>query len=160
MFIATRDRAYEKVLGNIEEVRARSPTGSSPLRPKETRHSLQGRPRDSYPQTIPCLTPILSVIPCSFSRIIAVLRGCDVGSAGNLAKSVTVEYSSGPVFFRIELHEPRSRRHAARPRRRSALQPGILANGFLFTAGQIALIPGDKRFSKWVWPSRRRVLEI
>jgi glucosamine--fructose-6-phosphate aminotransferase (isomerizing) len=92
VFIATRDRAYEKVLGNIEEVRARSgrviaiaTEGDEEIRSKVD-HVIH------IPQTIPCLTPILSVIPLQLLAYhIAVLRGCDVDQPRNLAKSVTVE---------------------------------------------------------------------
>ena len=92
VFIATRDRAYEKVLGNIEEVRARSgrviaiaTEGDEDIRSKVD-HVIH------IPQTIPCLTPILSVIPLQLLAYhIAVLRGCDVDQPRNLAKSVTVE---------------------------------------------------------------------
>ena len=44
------------------------------------------------PTTLPCLMPILSVIPLQLLAYhIAVLRGCDVDQPRNLAKSVTVE---------------------------------------------------------------------
>jgi glucosamine--fructose-6-phosphate aminotransferase (isomerizing) len=92
VFIATRDRAYEKVLGNIEEVRARSgrviaiaSEGDDEIREKVdfVIH---------IPRTISCLTPILSVVPLQLLAYhIAVLRGCDVDQPRNLAKSVTVE---------------------------------------------------------------------
>jgi glucosamine--fructose-6-phosphate aminotransferase (isomerizing) len=92
VFIATRDRAYEKVLGNIEEVRARSgrviaiaTEGDKDIVSKVD-HVIH------IPQTIPCLTPILSVVPLQLLAYhIAVLRGCDVDQPRNLAKSVTVE---------------------------------------------------------------------
>jgi glucosamine--fructose-6-phosphate aminotransferase (isomerizing) len=92
VFIATRDRAYEKVLGNIEEVRARSgrviaiaTEGDKDIASKVD-HVIH------IPQTIPCLTPILSVVPLQLLAYhIAVLRGCDVDQPRNLAKSVTVE---------------------------------------------------------------------
>jgi glucosamine--fructose-6-phosphate aminotransferase (isomerizing) len=92
VFIATRDRAYEKVLGNIEEVRARSgrviaiaSDGDEDIASKVD-HVIH------IPQTLPCLTPILSVVPLQLLAYhIAVLRGCDVDQPRNLAKSVTVE---------------------------------------------------------------------
>jgi len=44
------------------------------------------------PQTLPCLTPLLSVIPLQMMAYhIAVVKGCDVDQPRNLAKSVTVE---------------------------------------------------------------------
>ena len=92
VFIAPRDRAYEKVLGNIEEVRARSgqviaiaTEGDEEIREKVD-HVFH------IPKTLPSLLPILSVIPLQLLAYhIAVLRGCDVDQPRNLAKSVTVE---------------------------------------------------------------------
>jgi len=44
------------------------------------------------PETLPCLTPLLSVIPLQLLAYhIAVVKGCDVDQPRNLAKSVTVE---------------------------------------------------------------------
>jgi glucosamine--fructose-6-phosphate aminotransferase (isomerizing) len=92
VFIAPKDRAYEKVLGNIEEVRARrgrviaiATEGDEDIGEKVD-HVL------FIPETLPCLMPILSVIPLQLLAYhIAVLRGCDVDQPRNLAKSVTVE---------------------------------------------------------------------
>ncbi|GJM44444.1 MAG: glutamine--fructose-6-phosphate aminotransferase [isomerizing] [Gemmatimonadota bacterium] len=92
VFIAPKDRAYEKVVGNIEEVRARSgrviaiaTEGDMEIGEKAD-HVLH------IPKTIPCLMPILSVIPLQLLAYhIALLRGCDVDQPRNLAKSVTVE---------------------------------------------------------------------
>ncbi|MGH2570313.1 MAG: glutamine--fructose-6-phosphate transaminase (isomerizing) [bacterium] len=92
VFIAPKDRAYEKVLGNIEEVRARqgrviaiATEGDGDIGEKVD-HVL------CIPDTLPCLMPILSVIPLQLLAYhIAVLRGCDVDQPRNLAKSVTVE---------------------------------------------------------------------
>ncbi len=92
VFIAPRDRAYDKVVGNIEEVRARSgrviaiaTEGDEDIREKVD-HVIH------IPSTLPCLMPILSVIPLQLLAYhIAVGRGCDVDQPRNLAKSVTVE---------------------------------------------------------------------
>ena len=92
VFIAPKDRAYEKVVGNIEEVRARhgrviaiATEGDGDIGEKVD-HVL------FIPDTLPCLMPILSVIPLQLLAYhIAVLRGCDVDQPRNLAKSVTVE---------------------------------------------------------------------
>jgi glucosamine--fructose-6-phosphate aminotransferase (isomerizing) len=92
VFIAPKDRAYEKVLGNIEEVRARSgqviaiATEGDEEIVEKVDHVVR------IPTTLPCLMPILSVIPLQLLAYhIAVLRGCDVDQPRNLAKSVTVE---------------------------------------------------------------------
>ena len=92
VFIAPQDRAYEKVLGNIEEVRARSgqviaiaTEGDDHIGTKVD-HVVQ------IPETIAPLMPILTAIPLQLLAYhIAVLRGCDVDQPRNLAKSVTVE---------------------------------------------------------------------
>jgi glucosamine--fructose-6-phosphate aminotransferase (isomerizing) len=92
VFIAPKDRAYEKVVGNIEEVRARSgrviaiATDGDEEIGEKVDHVIH------IPKTLPCLMPILSVIPLQLLAYhIAVLRGCDVDQPRNLAKSVTVE---------------------------------------------------------------------
>jgi glucosamine--fructose-6-phosphate aminotransferase (isomerizing) len=92
VFIAPKDRAYEKVLGNIEEVRARSgrviaiATEGDEEIGEKVDHVIH------IPKTLPPLMPILSVIPLQLLAYhIAVLRGCDVDQPRNLAKSVTVE---------------------------------------------------------------------
>jgi glucosamine--fructose-6-phosphate aminotransferase (isomerizing) len=92
VFIAPRDRAYEKVLGNIEEVRARS--GRVIAIATEGDKEIVERVDHVFyiPRTIPCLMPILSVVPLQLLAYhIAVARGCDVDQPRNLAKSVTVE---------------------------------------------------------------------
>jgi glucosamine--fructose-6-phosphate aminotransferase (isomerizing) len=92
VFIATKDRAYGKVLTNIEEVKARrgriiaiATEGDSTLADKVD-HVFY------IPQTIDPLVPILSVVPLQLLAYhIAVMNGCDVDKPRNLAKSVTVE---------------------------------------------------------------------
>jgi len=90
--IAVKDSAYEKIMNNVEEVRARggrilaiATEGDSEI-VKKVDHVIY------VPVTIPPLTPILSVIPLQLLAYhIAVLRGCNVDQPRNLAKSVTVE---------------------------------------------------------------------
>jgi glucosamine--fructose-6-phosphate aminotransferase (isomerizing) len=92
VFICTRDAAYEKILSNMEEVRARkgkiiavATEGDEEIR-KKAHHVIY------VPETIQMLTPLLSVIPLQLLAYhIAVLRGCHVDQPRNLAKSVTVE---------------------------------------------------------------------
>lgn len=92
VFIAVNGSTYEKVISNIEEVKARKgiiiavvTEGDDIIR--QYAHHLIEIPRtDTY------LTPILSVIPLQLLAYhIAVMRGCDVDQPRNLAKSVTVE---------------------------------------------------------------------
>ena len=92
VFICTRDSAYEKVMSNMMEVRARrgriiaiATEGDEDVRTKAD-HVIY------VPNTIPMLQPLLSVIPLQLLAYhVAVLRGCDVDQPRNLAKSVTVE---------------------------------------------------------------------
>lgn len=90
--IAIRDSAYEKILSNIQEIRARrgriiaiASEGDTEIH-KYADHVIE------MPQTHPLLSPILSVLPLQLlAYYIAVKRGCDVDQPRNLAKSVTVE---------------------------------------------------------------------
>ena len=90
--ICTRDGGYQKILGNIEEVKARkgriiavATEGDRDIL-KKADHTI------TIPETLNLLTPILSVIPLQLLAYhIAVMRGCDVDRPRNLAKSVTVE---------------------------------------------------------------------
>ncbi len=92
VFIATRDSTYGKILGNIEEVKARggkviaiATAGDTDIR-KKVDHVFY------IPEAPEPLTPILSVIPLQLLAYhMAVMRGCDVDKPRNLAKSVTVE---------------------------------------------------------------------
>ncbi len=92
VFIAPKDRAYEKVIGNIHEVRARSGRVIAIANEEDDEIAEKVDHVLPIPKTIPCLMPILSVIPLQLLAYhIAVLRGCDVDQPRNLAKSVTVE---------------------------------------------------------------------
>jgi glucosamine--fructose-6-phosphate aminotransferase (isomerizing) len=92
VFISTRDSAYEKVMSNMMEVRARK--GHIIAIATEGDTEVQSRADHVLyvPATVPMLQPILSVIPLQLLAYdIAVARGCDVDQPRNLAKSVTVE---------------------------------------------------------------------
>jgi glucosamine--fructose-6-phosphate aminotransferase (isomerizing) len=92
VFIAPHDGAYEKVLGNIEEVRARKGRVIAIATEGDTEMASKADHVIHIPRTLPCLMPILSVIPLQLLAYhIAVLRDCDVDQPRNLAKSVTVE---------------------------------------------------------------------
>jgi len=92
VFIAIKDSVYEKVLSNIEEVRARrgriiaiATEGDDEIGEKAD-HVIY------VPETMEFLTPLLTVIPLQLLAYhIAVLRGCAIDQPRNLAKSVTVE---------------------------------------------------------------------
>lgn len=92
VFIATRDSSYDKVVSNIQEVKARKGkviaivTKGDTLIPKMVDHVIE------IPHTHELLMPLLSVIPLQLLAYhIAVMRGCNVDQPRNLAKSVTVE---------------------------------------------------------------------
>lgn len=87
-----RDKVFEKVLGNIEEVKARSGivialvTGKEPEVRQKADHVIEVPNSNHY------LTPVLMTVPLQLLAYhIAVLRGTDVDQPRNLAKSVTVE---------------------------------------------------------------------
>ncbi len=90
--IATRDRVYDKILSNIEEVKARG--GRIIAVATEGDREIR-RHADCVlyvPETLDLLTPLLTVVPLQLlAYYAAVARGCDVDRPRNLAKSVTVE---------------------------------------------------------------------
>ena len=90
--IAVKGPAYDKVISNIEEVRARQGRVLAiATRGDENIESVSDWVIN-VPDTADMLVPILSVIPLQLlSYHIAVARGCDVDKPRNLAKSVTVE---------------------------------------------------------------------
>ncbi|MDN5203965.1 glutamine--fructose-6-phosphate transaminase (isomerizing) [Fulvivirgaceae bacterium BMA10] len=92
VFIATRDSSYDKIVSNIQEVKARKGkviaivTEGDALIPKMAEFVIE------VPSTNEALMPLVSVIPLQLlSYHIAVMRGCNVDQPRNLAKSVTVE---------------------------------------------------------------------
>ncbi|HSM61615.1 MAG TPA: SIS domain-containing protein, partial [Longimicrobiales bacterium] len=92
VFLAPRDSVYQKVVSNIEEVKARG--GRIIAVVSDEAPELQGRVDHliHVPQTIPSLLPILTTVPLQLLAYhMAVLRGADVDQPRNLAKSVTVE---------------------------------------------------------------------
>lgn len=83
---------YEKILSNIEEIKARN--GRVLALAAEGNRDIERYVDDVFyvPRTLEVFSPILSVIPLQlFAYHVAVLRGCDVDKPRNLAKSVTVE---------------------------------------------------------------------
>jgi len=90
--IATRDDSYEKIVSNIQEVKARK--GSVIAIVTEGEEIISGMADHilEIPQTDQKLMSLLSVVPLQLIAYhIAVLRGCNVDQPRNLAKSVTVE---------------------------------------------------------------------
>ena len=90
--IAVRDSVYEKMLSNIEQVRARGGKVIAIVTEGDTLIADKADHVISVPETLPLLTPVLTVLPLQLlSYYVALRRGCDVDQPRNLAKSVTVE---------------------------------------------------------------------
>lgn len=90
--IATKDSTYDKIISNIEEVRARSGKVIAIATEGDNEISARADHVIYVPHTLEFLTPILTSIPLQLLAYhIAILRGCDVDQPRNLAKSVTVE---------------------------------------------------------------------
>jgi glucosamine--fructose-6-phosphate aminotransferase (isomerizing) len=92
VFVAPHDQVYQKVLSNVQEVKARG--GRVTV---VTTEGVNGVARLAdcqlpVPAVHPLISPIITVIPLQLLAYhIAVLRGCDVDRPRHLAKSVTVE---------------------------------------------------------------------
>ena len=92
VFLANKDKSYEKILSNIQEVKARrgrviavATEGDKDIA-KLVDHVIY------VPATLDFLSPLLTIIPLQLLAYhIAILRGCNVDQPRNLAKSVTVE---------------------------------------------------------------------
>jgi glucosamine--fructose-6-phosphate aminotransferase (isomerizing) len=90
--LATREPAYEKTLGNMEEVRARGGHVYAVVSEGDTHAASLAEVALPIPQAPPLLAPLLSIIPLQFLAYhVADLKGTDVDQPRNLAKSVTVE---------------------------------------------------------------------
>jgi glucosamine--fructose-6-phosphate aminotransferase (isomerizing) len=90
--LALKGRRYDKILGNIEEVKARG--GHVIAIAMEGDVDIKEKADEIFfiPHTTEALSPILAVIPLQLiAYFIAVKRGCHVDQPRNLAKSVTVE---------------------------------------------------------------------
>lgn len=92
VFIATKDASYEKVVSNIQEVKARKGRVIAIVTEGDTHIPKMSEFVIEVPNTLDALMPMISVIPLQLlSYHIAVMRGCNVDQPRNLAKSVTVE---------------------------------------------------------------------
>jgi glucosamine--fructose-6-phosphate aminotransferase (isomerizing) len=94
--IAPRDHVFEKMQGNVQEVKARGGIVIAITNESGRQlESLLDSPNDFLmvvPDTHPMLTPVLMVVPLQLLAYhVAIRRGCDVDQPRNLAKSVTVE---------------------------------------------------------------------
>ena len=90
--VATTSHVYEKVVSNIQEVRARDARVLAVA--TEGDEAIRQHADDVLyvPETLEVLSPLLAVVPLQlFAYHTAVARGCNVDQPRNLAKSVTVE---------------------------------------------------------------------
>jgi glucosamine--fructose-6-phosphate aminotransferase (isomerizing) len=92
VFIATKNASYEKVVSNIQEVKARGGRVIAIVTEGDTQVKEMAEYVIEIPQTDDAFVPLLATIPLQFLAYhIAVMRGCNVDQPRNLAKSVTVE---------------------------------------------------------------------
>jgi glutamine---fructose-6-phosphate transaminase (isomerizing) len=90
--LAPRDSSYERMLGNIEEVRAREGQVISVVQTGDKLIASKSHHVIEVPAAADLLAPLITVVPLQLLAYhIAVRRGCDVDQPRNLAKSVTVE---------------------------------------------------------------------
>ena len=90
--LAPKDPVYEKILSNIQEIKARNGRVLAVATEGDEKIGKLADDVIFIPQTLEMLTPILSVIPLQlFAYHTAALLGLDVDKPRNLAKSVTVE---------------------------------------------------------------------
>ncbi|MBN1308415.1 MAG: glutamine--fructose-6-phosphate transaminase (isomerizing), partial [Chitinispirillaceae bacterium] len=90
--LAIKDSIYDKVVSNIQEVKARGGSVIAVATEGDREIEKHARHVVYIPKTIPMLSPLLSVIPLQLLAYhIAARRGCEIDQPRNLAKSVTVE---------------------------------------------------------------------
>ena len=90
--LAPRDGSYERMLGNIEEVRARDGMLIAVTHPGDRAVAAKAQHLIEVPVAAELLSPLVTVVPLQLLAYhVAVRRGCDVDQPRNLAKSVTVE---------------------------------------------------------------------
>lgn len=93
LFLALKDSTYDKMKGNVEEVRARSGPALIVASEGDCEAARNADDVLAYvPKTLEMLSPLLSVIPLQlFAYYVGTKKGYDVDKPRNLAKSVTVE---------------------------------------------------------------------
>ncbi len=90
--IAPKDSTYEKIMSNIQEVKARKGIVIAIVNEEDTAIQSLADHLIRVPHTVDFLSPILNIIPLQLLAYhIAVKRGCNIDQPRNLAKSVTVE---------------------------------------------------------------------
>ena len=90
--LATNDSAYDKIVSNIQEVKARKGRVIAVVNEGDTVIKELADHTIEIPHTLEIFAPLLTVVPLQLLAYhIAVWRGADVDSPRNLTKSVTVE---------------------------------------------------------------------
>jgi glutamine---fructose-6-phosphate transaminase (isomerizing) len=90
--LAVRDHSYDKIVSNIQEVKARKGNVIAVVTEGDTTIRQLANYTVEIPPADTVFSPLLAVIPLQLmSYYIAVMRGCNVDQPRNLAKSVTVE---------------------------------------------------------------------
>lgn len=92
VFLATNQSAYEKIVSNVQEVKARKGKIIAVVHKGDTQIRALADHIIEVPETEEILSPLLTIIPLQLLAYhIAIMRGCNVDQPRNLAKSVTVE---------------------------------------------------------------------
>ena len=92
VFVATRDSYHEKVVSNMQEIKARKGRVISVITEGDEHSSSLSESIMPVPAADEIVAPMLSVVPLQLlAYYIGVMKGCDVDKPRNLAKSVTVE---------------------------------------------------------------------
>src|SRR5207244_6030974 len=91
VFLAPKDAVYQKVVSNVEEVKARGGRVLAVVTEGDSGLSKLADHKIEVPETLDLLTPVLTVLPLQLlAYYIAVRRGCNVDQPRNLAKSAPV----------------------------------------------------------------------
>lgn len=92
LFVATKDACYEKIVSNIQEVKARKGQVIAVITENDEMITALANDVIAVPEANEIVAPILAVVPLQLlSYYIGTARGLDVDKPRNLAKSVTVE---------------------------------------------------------------------
>jgi glucosamine--fructose-6-phosphate aminotransferase (isomerizing) len=92
VFLATNKSAYDKIVSNVMEVKARKGKIIAVVTKGDTQIRALADHIIEVPETEEILSPLITIVPLQLLAYhIAIMRGCDVDQPRNLAKSVTVE---------------------------------------------------------------------
>ncbi len=92
IFVATRDSYHEKVISNMQEIKARKGMVIAVINEGDAQSSAMANDAIVVPEADEIVAPMISVIPLQLlSYYVGVAKGFDVDKPRNLAKSVTVE---------------------------------------------------------------------